>query len=72
MLLVSDLYLFGRKQDLAFERPIGDNPRKRHHVRFWHWDKLEDGRPVWFGSATLDERVGLQLHDRPGHPSHRP
>jgi hypothetical protein len=56
---VSDLYLFGRKQDLAFERPIGDNPRKRHHVRFWHWDKLEDGRPVWFGSATLDERVGL-------------
>ena len=56
---VSDLYLFGRKQDLAFERPIGDNPRKRHHVRFWRWDKLEDGRPVWFGSATLDERVGL-------------
>jgi len=56
---VSDLYLFGRKQDLAFERPIGDNPRKRHHVRFWRWDKLEDGRPAWFGSATLDERVGL-------------
>jgi hypothetical protein len=56
---VSDLYLFGRKQDLAFERPIGDNPRKRHHVRFWRWDRQQDGRPVWFGSATLDERVGL-------------
>jgi len=56
---VSDLYLFGRKQDLAFERPIGDNPRKRHHVRFWRWDELKDGRPVWFGAATLDERVGL-------------
>ncbi len=28
-------------------------------MRFWRWDKLKDGRPVWFGSATLDERVGL-------------
>ena len=56
---VSDLFLFGRKQDLAFEQPLGDNPRQRHHVRFWHWDRQRDGREVWFGSATLDERVGL-------------
>jgi hypothetical protein len=56
---VSSLFLFGRKQDLAFEQPVGDSPRQRHHVRFWHWDKLEDDRPVWFGSATFDERVGL-------------
>lgn len=57
---VSNLFLFGRKQDLAFEQPVGDNPRKRHHVRFWKWDKLgPDDRPVWFGSATYDERVGL-------------
>jgi len=56
---VSNLFLFGRKQDLAFEQPVGNSPRQRHHVRFWRWDKLEDGRPVWFGSATFDERVGL-------------
>ena len=56
---VSDLFLFGRKQDLAFEQPVGGSPRQRHHVRFWRWDKLENGRPVWFGSATYDERVGL-------------
>ena len=56
---VSNLFLFGRKQDLAFELPVGDSPRQRHHVRFWRWDKLKDGRPVWFGSATFDERVGL-------------
>ena len=56
---VSALLLFGRKQDLAFELPVGDSPRQRHHVRFWRWDKLKDGRPVWFGSATFDERVGL-------------
>jgi hypothetical protein len=24
---VSNLYLFGRKEDLAFEQPVGDNPR---------------------------------------------
>jgi hypothetical protein len=56
---VSNLYLFNRKQDLAFEQPVGGSPRQRHHVRFWHWDRLEDNRSVWFGAATFDERVGL-------------
>ncbi|MCX6926076.1 MAG: AI-2E family transporter, partial [Verrucomicrobia bacterium] len=56
---VSDLYLFGRKQNLAFELPVGDSPRQRHHVRFWRSDRLDEGRPIWFGSATFDERVGL-------------
>jgi hypothetical protein len=57
---VSNLYLFGRKEDLAFELPVGDNPRKRNHVRFWRTEKSDpDGRPVWIGSATYDERVGL-------------
>lgn len=32
---VSSLYLFGRKQDLAFEIPVGNTPSTRHHVRFW-------------------------------------
>lgn len=56
---VSNLYLFGRRQDLAFEQPVGDSPRQRHHVRFWRWDRTERGVPVWFGAATFDERVGL-------------
>lgn len=57
---VSSLYLFGRKEDLAFEQPVGDNPRERHHVRFWKSDKLDtDGRPVWLGSAVFDKGVGL-------------
>lgn len=57
---VSNLYLFGRKQDLAFEKPVGDNPRQRHHVRFWRSTvTAEDGHPVWVGSVTFDERVGL-------------
>ncbi|MDC7787205.1 LssY C-terminal domain-containing protein [Rhodoplanes sp. TEM] len=31
----STLHLFGRGQDIGFQRPIGDSPRQRHHVRFW-------------------------------------
>ena len=56
---VSDLFLFGRKQDLAFEQPVGDSPRQRHHVRFWKTTKQEIGEPVWIGSATFDIRVGV-------------
>src|SRR5262245_57517657 len=31
----STLYLFGRGQDIGFQRAIDDSPRKRHHIRFW-------------------------------------
>ncbi|MFO0925426.1 MAG: LssY C-terminal domain-containing protein [Gemmataceae bacterium] len=57
---VSNLYLFGRKEDLAFEQSVGDDPRRRHHVRFWRAGMLESlGRPLWVGSATFDIRVGF-------------
>jgi len=56
---VSSLYLFGRKQDLAFEQPVGNSPRQRHHVRFWRSPQIEDDRPLWFGAATFDRSVGL-------------
>jgi hypothetical protein len=57
---VSSLYLFKRKQDLAFEQPIGDDPSRRNHVRFWKTQLVDgDGRPVWVGSASYDRKVGL-------------
>jgi hypothetical protein len=31
----STLYLFGRGQDLGFQKAIGESPRRRHHIRFW-------------------------------------
>jgi hypothetical protein len=31
----STLYLFGRGQDIGFQKPIDNSPRKRHHIRFW-------------------------------------
>jgi len=31
----STLFLFGRAQDVGFQKAIDGSPRKRHHVRFW-------------------------------------
>jgi hypothetical protein len=31
----STLYLFGRGQDIGFQKTIDNSPRKRHHIRFW-------------------------------------
>jgi hypothetical protein len=57
---VSSLYLFGRKEDFAFEQPVGDDPSKRNHVRFWRTTETDtDGLPIWIGAATYDERVGF-------------
>lgn len=60
---VSSLFVFGRKQDLAFEKPVGQSAKKRHHVRFWKADNLgRAGTPFFIGSATFDVSVGLS-HD---------
>jgi hypothetical protein len=60
---VSNLHLWGRKQDFAFEQPVGKDPRQRHHVRFWRADKVDSlGRPLWVGAATFDTRVGFKQH----------
>lgn len=44
------LFLFDREQDLAFQEPIGNSPRKRHHVRFWgtNADQLIDPLDIKF------------------------
>jgi hypothetical protein len=57
---VSDLYVWGRRQDAAFEQPVGDSPKQRHHVRFWCSREIDrHGEPLWLGAATYDERVEL-------------
>jgi hypothetical protein len=40
----SSLYLFGRSQDIGFELPLDNNPRHRHHVRFWAASHTGDPR----------------------------
>ena len=66
---VSNLYLWQRKQDLAFEQSVGKDPRRRHHVRFWKSEEVaEDRRPLWIGGATLD--TGVELSYRAGLITH--
>ncbi len=57
---VSNLFLFGRIEDLAFEKEVGESARQRHHVRFWRDDQLgPGGKPFWIGAASFDRGVGL-------------
>lgn len=67
---VSALRLYGRPQDFAFQQMDGKSPVKRHHVRFWKSDQLDDdGRPLWLGAATYDDAVKVDLHTF--QPTHR-
>jgi hypothetical protein len=66
---VSNLYLFGRKQDYAFERP-GRSVRERDHVRFWDTgERTRDDRPIWLGAATRD--VAVEISSITHLPTHR-
>ena len=55
---VSPLYLYGRQQDFA-----GQKPRKtvheRNHLRAWLSPMLYNGKPVWIGQISRD--IGVRL-----------
>jgi LssY C-terminus len=42
----STLYLFGRGQDISFQKAIDDSPRKRHHIQFWALSQTR-ARATW-------------------------
>ena len=51
---VSNLYYLGRREDLAFEKPIGASADRRNHVRYWKvLDEGQEKRPVWLGAARV-------------------
>ena len=58
---VSSLYLWKRKEDLAFEQQVGKDASRRHHVRFWQSTKQTGGfgRRLWLGAATFDTKIGF-------------
>src|SRR3954447_20441445 len=47
----STLYLFGRGQDVGFQKAIDNSPRKRHHIRFWALSQTR-ARETW-GAADF-------------------
>ncbi|HEX5483239.1 MAG TPA: LssY C-terminal domain-containing protein [Terriglobia bacterium] len=63
---ISNLYLFSRPQDLAFEKVL-NTFAMRHHLRLWRSSvKTPDGREIWLGAAVHD--TGFDVH--PGVASH--
>jgi hypothetical protein len=63
---VSQLFLYERPEDLAFEKML-NTFMKRHHLRVWRSPATtRDGREIWLGAATHD--TGLDV--RPGVVSH--
>lgn len=62
---VSSLFLFGRRQDFAYQQEVDGSPGKRHHVRFWRCPAgwlLPGGHNVdWLAAGTYDRSVGLSL-----------
>jgi hypothetical protein len=57
---VSQLYLYGHAEDLAFEKML-NTFLKRHHLRLWRTGTTTaDGREVWLGASTHD--IGLDVH----------
>jgi hypothetical protein len=57
---VSNLYVFGRKQDLAFEQEIGSSADRRHHVRWWKCEPSDRlGNECWIGAVSLDIGSGV-------------
>jgi hypothetical protein len=63
---ISDLYLYGKKEQLAFEKMF-NTFAKRHHLRLWQAPvKTGDGRDIWLAASTHD--IGIDIH--PGVISH--
>ncbi|WP_075727536.1 LssY C-terminal domain-containing protein [Corynebacterium aquilae] len=60
---VSSLFVFGRKQDFAFQQEVDGSAAQRHHVRFWRVPEgwmLPGGHAVdWLAAGTFDRSVGF-------------
>ena len=57
---VSNLYLFGRKQDIAFQR-ARETIHERNHLRLWLAPFSFRGTPVWVGQVSRDIGVKFTL-----------
>ena len=58
---VSDLYMFGRAQDLALQK-ARDNIHQRNHLRLWLSPLRHHGKQVWVGQISRDIGSRLTIH----------
>ena len=55
---VSSLYVFGRPQDVAFQK-ARDTIHERNHLRLWMTRARYEGLPVWVGQISRD--IGVRF-----------
>jgi hypothetical protein len=58
---VSDLYMFGRPQDLALQK-ARDNIHQRNHLRLWLSPMRYRGKQVWVGQISRDIGSRVTIH----------
>ena len=58
---VSNLYLFGRPQDVALQK-ARDNIHQRNHLRLWRSPMLYHGKTVWVGQISRDIGSRMTIH----------
>jgi len=58
---ISNLYLFGRSQDIAFQK-ARDNIHQRNHLRLWRSNMNFRGKPVWVGQISRDIGSRMTIH----------
>ncbi len=61
---VSNLYLFGRKQDVALQKARG-SIHQRNHLRLWLMPTRFSGKEVWIGTISRD--IGVHFTSKAGH-----
>jgi hypothetical protein len=58
---ISNLYLFGRPQDIALQK-ARDNIHQRNHMRLWRSSMLYHGKQVWVGQISRDIGSRMTIH----------
>jgi LssY C-terminus len=67
---MSQLYLFGRKQDYGYELAQAYSVvASRHHFRIWKAPITWNGQTVWAGAGTHD--IGFEKDQRNGSVTHK-
>jgi hypothetical protein len=67
---MSQLYLFGRKQDFGYELAQAYSVvASRHHFRIWKAPATWNGKPMWAGAGTHD--IGFEKDQRNGKVTHK-
>jgi hypothetical protein len=67
---MSQLYLFGRKQDYGYELAQAYSVvASRHHFRIWKAPNAWNGQTVWAGAGTHD--IGFEKDQRNGKVTHK-